>query len=335
MKRRTFLQTIAAAPLAGAFGAEAGKIMTVNGMIPARKLGLTLIHEHILVDFIGADKISADRWDRAQVQQQVLPFLLEAKDRGVRSLLDCTPAFLGRDVRLLREVSDKTGLHILTNTGYYGAVNNKYLPPWAFTETAQQLADRWIREYEDGIEGTPVRPGFIKIGVDGPTLSPLHQKLIRAAGLTHLQTGLTICSHTGPAGPAFEQMTILEEMGVRADAFVWVHAQNEPDKNRYLDAARRGAWVSLDGMGWGNIENYADWLAQLKREQMLDKVLISHDAGWYRPGETQPMEKFVGYTALFDKVWPLLRVHGFETANKRQLLTANPARAFGIQVRKM
>jgi phosphotriesterase-related protein len=334
MNRRSFLLTLAAAPIIKVFGAEAGQIMTVNGLIPARKLGLTLIHEHILVDFIGADRISADRWDRRQVQQQVLPNLLEAKARGVRSLLDCTPAFLGRDVRLLQALSDQTGLHILTNTGYYGAVDNKYLPPWAFTETARQLADRWIREFEQGIDGTPMRPGFIKIGVDGPTLSPLHQKLIRAAGLTHLETGLTICSHTGPAGPAFEQINILQEMGVGADAFVWVHAQNEADKGRYQEAIRRGAWVSLDGMGWGNSENYADWLAQLKNEKMLDKVLISHDAGWYRPGEDQPMEKFVGYTALFDKVWPLLREKGFTTTDKQQLLTTNPARAFGIRVRK-
>lgn len=305
------------------------------GAIPATKLGMTLIHEHILVDFIGADKINPKSWNRTRVRESVLPYLEAAKQKGVRSLLDCTPAFLGRDVELLREISQASGMNILTNTGYYGAVDNKYLPPWAFTETDEQLATRWIQECENGIEGTNVRPGFIKIGVNSGPLTELHQKLVRAAAITHLATGLTICSHTGPALPAFEEMEILNQMGVDTSAFVWVHAQNEANKSLYTAAAKKGAWVSLDGIGWGNFEGYADWLYALKSNRQLHQVLISHDAGWYRPGEADPMDKFVGYTNLFDKLIPLLKEKGFAETDLNQLLTKNPAEAFGIRVRKL
>ena len=91
--------------------------------------------------------------------------------------MECTPAFLGSDVRLLKMLSEKTKVQIITNTGYYGAVDNKYLPPWAFTETAEQLAQRWIDDFEFGIDGTNVRPGFIKISVDAKPggLSDLHK----------------------------------------------------------------------------------------------------------------------------------------------------------------
>jgi phosphotriesterase-related protein len=310
------------------------QIMTVTGAIPAKSLGKTLIHEHILVDFVGADRIRPDRWDRQTVRRAVMPYLDEVKKRGVQSILDCTPAFLGRDVRLLQEISQESGLSILTNTGYYGAVDNKYLPTWAFTETDAQLAARWIREFEEGIEGTPVRPGFIKIGVGSGALSELHQKLVRAAAMTHLATGLTICSHTGPALPAFQEMEILHGLGVHPSAFVWVHAQNESDKSRYTTAAKKGAWVSLDGMGWGNFDGYATWLHELKVTGQLNKVLISHDAGWYRPDEANPMEKFVGYTNLFDNLFPLLKEKGFSEKDFDQLLRKNPAEAFGIALRK-
>ena len=285
--------------------------MTVLGEINSRDVGITLIHEHILVDFVGADTISFSRWDRKKVREAVVPYLIEAKKAGVQAILDCTPAYLGRDVLLLREVSQDSGLHILTNTGYYGAANNKYLPPWAFTETATQLAQRWIREYEEGIESSGIRPGFIKIGVMGGALSPLHQKLVRAAALTHLHTGLTICSHTGPAQPAFEEIALLKEMGVHPSAFVWVHAQAESDKSTYLTAARHGAWVSLDGMGWGDFEKYAAWISQLKSQGLLHQVLVSHDAGWFRPGEPDPMKDFQGYTHFFDTIWPRLAAAGF------------------------
>jgi phosphotriesterase-related protein len=255
------------------------------------------------------------------------------KKQGVQTILDCTPAFLGRDVRLLQSIAQKSGLQILTNTGYYGAVDNKYLPKWAFTETAEELANRWTTEFEKGIDGTAIRPGFIKIGVNPGHLSELHRKLVRAAGLTHLRTGLTICSHTGPALAAFEEIEELQHTGVHPSAFVWVHAQNESNKNFYTKAAQVGSWVSLDGMGWGDWENYATWIDLMKSNKLLHRVLISHDAGWYKPGETNG-GKFVGFTAIFEKLFPLLIQKGFSQNDFDQLLIHNPARAFTIQVKK-
>jgi phosphotriesterase-related protein len=314
------------------FGRNPGKIITVLGEVPADALGKTLVHEHILVDFIGADKISYDRWNRDQVEQKVLPYLLEAKQAGIKSIFDCTPAFLGRDVILLKRLSEKTGLHMITNTGYYGAVNNKYLPVWTKEETDKQLASRWIREFKEGIENSDVRPGFIKISMDAGKLSALHQKLVRAAAITHLETGLTICSHTGKSPAAFEQLDILKTMGVKDDAFVWVHAQAEVDKRLYIKAAHRGAWISLDGIGWGDYENYADSIAGLKQEHLLHRVLISHDAGWYKPGEPGG-GKFTGFTNIFTQLIPLLDKLGFTQADYEQLLIKNPASAFALGVK--
>lgn len=204
----------------------ANKIMTVKGFIDAGALGNTLIHEHILVDFIGASQYNRNRWNQADVIQKVLPYLKEAKEAGCSTLVDCTPHYLGRDVHLLQQLSSQSGLNILTNTGYYGGSDIKFLPDHAFHETADELADRWTAEWKEGIDGTPVKPGFIKISVNPGRLSAISRKLVQASAKTHLKTGLTIASHTGPAVAALEEIEILKQEGVSPDAFIWVHAQN-------------------------------------------------------------------------------------------------------------
>lgn len=316
--------------LATVFIQDTNKIMTVNGPIHADSLGRTLAHEHVLVDFIGADKINENRWDKTAVLNKVIPYFREAQQAGVQSIIECTPAFLGRDVQLLKMLSDRTGITIITNTGLYGARANKFLPPWVFTETAEQLAARWIKEFEQGIDGTTIKPGFIKISVDAPQegLSDIHKKLVRAAAITHLKTGLTIYSHTGPGKAAFEQIQILQDAKVDPSAFVWVHAQAEKDKTMHIRAAKMGAWISLDDFG-GDVDYYVDALTKLKESGLLNKVLLSHDAGWYRPEEPDG-GNFRGFTAIFKILIPRLKEKGFTESDIEQLIIKNPANALKI-----
>ena len=333
ISRKDFLLLAACGLLGSARKSSYGDIMTVSGKISSEQMGKALVHEHFLVDFIGADRISYQRWNRASVARKVLPYLKEVKQYGIQTIFDCTPAWLGRDVELLKMLVDESGLQIVTNTGYYGAVNNKYLPPHAFTETAEQLADRWIKEFEKGIEGTKVKPGFIKIGVNEGPLSVLHQKLIRAAGITHLATGLTICSHTGPAEAAMEQIGILKENGVDPSAFVWVHAQAEKNNSYHQQAASMNSWISLDGIGWGDFDKYADSIEYLKKSGLLHRLLISHDAGWFKPDE--PDAPFTGYTNIFTQLSPLLQKRGISETDIHQLLVTNPMHAFTLNKRKL
>ena len=311
---------------------EEAKIMTVNGEILAKQMGKTLQHEHVLVDFIGADSVSSDRYNPEEVYKVVLPYLKEVKELGCQTFIECTPAYLGRDPKLLVRLSEATGLNIITNTGYYGARQNQYLPHYAFKETADQLAGRWIKEWLNGIDNTNIRPGFIKIAVDQGELTDIHEKLVRAAARTHLKTGLTIASHTGPAIGAFEEIEILKEEGVDPSAFIWVHAQVEENLQYHVKAAKMGAWISFDGLGWEKPEAYVRLLANMKSQDLLNKVLISHDAGWYHVGEPNG-GNFIGFTTLFDKLLPALRDSGFTDNEINLLLVINPAEAFSVRVK--
>ena len=239
--------------------------MTVNGPIVSKDLGVSLIHEHFLVDFIGADSTGFNRWNKDTVIQIVLPYLLEAKRNGVVSIFECTPAFLGRDPELLKRLSKESGLNIITNTGYYGAINNKAIPEFAFNENADQISERWIDEYENGIGSTGIKPGFIKIAVPGDSvLSALHRKIVIAAAKTHLRTGLTINSHTGPSETALAEPKLLRNEGVDPSAFIWTHAQAGSPES-HVAIAKKGAWISLDNVTEENTEEYVLMLMNLKK----------------------------------------------------------------------
>jgi phosphotriesterase-related protein len=308
------------------------KIITVTGKIPAGKIGKTLHHEHVLVDFIGADSTGYHRWNKEEVVEKVLPYLLEIKKLGYKTLVECTPAYLGRDPELLKMLAEKSGLQIITNTGYYSAVGGKYIPKHGFTETAEQLAERWIDEAKNGIEGTGVYPGFIKIAVERGPLEEINRKVVEAACITHKATGLTIMSHTGPAVPAFQELEILQKNGVHPSAFIWTHAHNEQDLSKPLEAARMGAWIAYDNFTPEKRDRFVNIALQMKKEGLLNKLLFSHDAGWYRPGEPGG-GNFRGYAEIEEFLIPALEKNGLSQQDIYQLFTTNPAEAFKIRVR--
>jgi phosphotriesterase-related protein len=334
MKKFIFILSVFVAMFSCHDKTERGIMMTVKGPVSPDSIGITLTHEHVLVDFVGADSISSDRWKRADVIEIALPFLNEIRAMGFQTFVECTPAFLGRDPQLLKNLSDLSGLNIITNTGYYGVRNNKFIPGYAFTESADQLARRWIDEWENGIEGTGIKPGFIKIGVDNGNLSDMHRTLITAAARTHLATGLVIASHTGPAIPAFEQIEILREEGVSPQAFIWVHAQNEKNFERHTEAARLGAWISFDGLRTEKVQDYVRMIRNMKENDMLDHVLLSHDAGWYDPAKPNGGE-FRGYSTLFTVLLPILKKENFTDDEINRLLVINPGNAFEIKVKRI
>jgi phosphotriesterase-related protein len=332
MKRRAFLSTIAAAgaaPLAlrraSAAPSPGLSIQTVRGPVSPADLGTTLVHEHVLVDFGGV--ASTARYDAEEVFRLAKPHLDEVKQRGCRTLVECTPAYLGRDPLLLRRLSEATGLHILTNTGYYGAAKDVAVPKHARAETAAQIAARWTAEARDGIAGTGIRPGFVKVGVDPGPLSAIDRKLVEAAAVCHLDTGLTLAIHTGDGEAARGILETLRAGGVSPEAWIWVHASNVTDRGLIASIAGEGAWAELDKLSPATLAETVEAVVELRARGRLDRLLVSQDAGWYHVGEPGG-GVYRGYAFLFDEFVPALRARGFTDADVRTLLVDNPARAF-------
>jgi phosphotriesterase-related protein len=332
LNRRDFLGVVGASIVLQRTRAAAAQIRaveTVGGRVPSDRLGLTLVHEHVLVDFVGAAEVSPLRYNRDAAFRKALPYLRQAHGYGCRTLVECTPAYLGRDPRLLKQLADATGLHILTNTGYYGAANDKFVPAHAWKETAEQLAARWIAEARNGIDGTGIKPAFMKIGVDAGPLSDIDARLVAAAARTHLVVGLPVWSHTDDGAAALAQVALLKRIGMPLRAFVWVHAQNERDPDVHSRVAEEGAWISFDGLAAENVDRYVDLVAGMREAGHLDRLLISHDAGWYHVGEPDG-GTYRPHDTLFTTFIPRLRARGFTEPQLRQILVENPRRALTV-----
>lgn len=325
-------------------GLNAQKIQTIRGSIAPAKMGLTLIHEHVFLDWSGAEKTRPELWNNDSAVAVILPYLRAVQKYGVQTILECTPKFIGRNPKLLARLADSTGLQFLSNTGYYGARWDNHIPASAYTETVEQIAERWLDEFKNGIDGTAIRPGFIKIGVDGDsTLSEIDAKIVRAAAITHLRSGLTIVAHTGPDPLALRQVEILEQAGVALNAWVWTHAQQGTDPTR-IALAKKGAWISLDGLGWVDpaerggdstaLMNYVKAIEGLRAAGCLNRVLLSHDAGWYTHG-VPGGGRFQPYTLIFTHLLPVLRERGFSEKEIELMLVKNPQEAFKIRGRTL
>ncbi len=73
-----------------------GSIMTVNGKIAPTEMGLTLHHEHVLVDFIGADSVEPPHYNRQEALKIILPQIRKLTSYGVKTFVEVTPRYLGR-----------------------------------------------------------------------------------------------------------------------------------------------------------------------------------------------------------------------------------------------
>ena len=114
-----------------------------------------------------------------------------------------------------------------------------------------------------------------------------------------------------------------EEERTPLDRFVWVHAQNERDNAVHIRAARRGVWVSFDGVSESSLEAHAGYVLAMRDAGLLGRVLISHDAGWYHVGEPGG-GTYRPHDLIFTTLLPQLRTRGLTAADVRQLMVENP-----------
>jgi phosphotriesterase-related protein len=309
-----------------------GWVQTVKGAVAIENLGLILPHEHLFTDLRGPlvpDYACAEPQAVARVME---PYLAAAHAVGVTALVECSTVGVGRNIAVLQYLAEVTPIHIVAPTGVY---REAFTPPPLRELSVEALAEEWIRDLTEGIEGTGVRVGFIKISVsdDGPT--PLEVRNLRAAALASQQTGAAVASHTASGAVARREMEILELAGLDLGRFIWAHANLEPDPTVHLEAARRGAYVEFDAVGaeWQSQSALVDYTLALIEAGYAGNILLSHDAGWYDPSQPdgRPEEGGIrGYTALVEEFIPTLRARGATDDLVHLITVTNPARAFAF-----
>lgn len=307
------------------------RIHTIRGPIEIDSLGLILPHEHLFTDLRGPWVPDYARAEPSEVVKVVEPYLAAASAAGATALVECSTVGVGRNLPVLRSLADVTSIHIIAPTGVY---RDAYIPEPLREIRKQDLAELWTTELTEGIEGTSIRAGFIKLAMsdDGPTA--LEIRNLKAAVKASQKTGAVIASHTIGGKVARREMDVLEEAGLDLHRFIWVHAQTEPDISNLEEAARRGAYIELDSVGapYQSQTELLETIIALLEAGFADHLLLSHDAGWFNPARQDglPDEGFRGYTALAQDFLPGLLKRGIREEQIRLITVNNPAKAFAF-----
>jgi phosphotriesterase-related protein len=310
---------------------NAAEILTTHGPIDSAKAGLILPHEHIFTDLRGPDVSGYGEADAAEVMRVMKPLLLEAKEAGVGTLIECTTIGVGRNVPIIVRLAHEAGLNIVVPTGVYGRAQ---FAPKRYAEMTEDSLARWMMmEIVIGIENSGIRAGFIKTAASDQELKPLEEKFLRASARASKQTGVSIASHTTNGKVAAQQLDILEQLEVPLDRFIWVHAQAESETVYHKVLAQRGAYIEFDSVGSSDAED--EKILKLIRGLLAagfeNNILLSQDAGWYNPGQPEGGKKR-GYTSLTKKFLPKMKSAGFTEAMIEKITRENPFNAFAVEI---
>lgn len=314
-------------------------VQTTLGPRPVAELGKTLIHEHVLVGYPGwyIDN-RMPRFVRAEAIERVVDAFQRLHEFGVKSVVDPCPADLGRDVEFVAEISQRSGINLICATGVYTEAQGI---PFALGHfEVEAVADIFQREIEDGIGGSGIKPGLVKIATGDKAVSDYERKMVTAASLAAKRTGLRMLSHTENCSCGHEQIDIVTGQGVAAHHLVVGHSCGRDDHDYQASLARRGAYVGFDRFG---IEIFNSDASRMKNvKQMIDAglrdhVLVSHDTvncwlggvpGFGDPGQVADVVPNWSLTHLFERIFPAMREMGVAEADLEHIVTENPARYF-------
>jgi phosphotriesterase-related protein len=346
--RRQFLGHVAGAGVAAAFQTPTdnpaprrrGIVHTVQGPMDASKLGFTLPHEHICVSSPGFWQVWPEYFGgRAYFIGHVVTKLKTMRDEGVETIVDVTPVDVGRDVRLLEEVSRKSGMHIVACTGHWLAPSSSMN-----ARTVEELANFFVLEIERGIEGTDIRPGVIKVATDHEGVTPFLEKALRAAARASKATGIPVTTHTYAADRIGEkQADIFESEGLNPAMVCLGHCDDTDDMSYLTGLLKRGYTIGMDHLTWGtrSATGVLSWqqrgqcIKKLIDAGFCNKMFLSND--WYfgistaGAGAMEAMEKRNPDGMLFStrKVIPYLKQLGVTDQEIRTMTIENPRRFFG------
>jgi len=309
-------------------------IESVTGSLEADALGPTLIHEH----FRTRDDANAQQWPHLYDDDALYAAAIQAGqgavESGIKTIGEPTAMFLGRDIRFIERVSRETGLQAIACTGIY---TYEHLPLFWQSRAPDVMAEAFVHDIEQGIQGTDIKAGFLKCAADEPGVTDNVEKIHRACARASNRTGAPIMAHSRPAsdtGP--RQVEILLEEGVPPEKIQIAHTGDTDDLDYIEGLLDTGVWIGLDRFG---IEMYLPMerrmptaLALLERGY-ADRMFLSADScasiDWF-PEETIAVLQREGavkdwtITLVPDQVLPALREGGMTPEQEKTMMEENP-----------
>src|SRR5438477_8804742 len=295
-------------------------VQTVQGAVQSDQLGVVLAHEHVRFRDEAVAAEWPSRYDAQLELDSALAAVSAAKERGVQTIVDPTAMFGGRDVHFMRQVADQTGVQIVPCTGIY---SYDYLPHYFENRDVDVMAEHFVSDLQQGIQGTEIRAAFLKCAADAPGVTERVEKIHRAVARASVQTGAPIMAHSMPAvatGP--RQVEIFEEEGVDLARVQIAHC-GDSDNVGYIEALiGKGVYAGLDRYGlemFLPIDRRNATTAELLRRGHAERLIISQDfcatIDWFPPEAAEMSENSGGIrnwsmTLDLDEVVPWLGERG-------------------------
>jgi predicted metal-dependent phosphotriesterase family hydrolase len=301
-------------------------VETVRGPLPPTELGNTYPHEHILTN--------PPTWRAQEDPDYVLPSeekivreLEVFSAAGGRTIVDATSIDYGRDVERLVKVQAQVEPTLVCITGFN---RGDFAQDWVVESSREELRDLVVRERLNGIDGTGVKPGAVKLGTSYNHIMPVEDRFIFAAAQANRQTGIPILTHTTRGTLALEQLDLLDTYGGDLSRVAISHIDQNLDLFVHRKVVQRGAYLLYDG--WSKIKYHSDSariaiLNVLLDEGYEDRLLISGDMG--RQTYLTAYGGGPGFGFLLTKLRQRLLEEGWGAAILTKIFVTNPARWLG------
>jgi phosphotriesterase-related protein len=314
-------------------------VQTFLGPRDPDELGLTLIHEHVFVTSPELDlNFPHPEWDETAVAERAVAGFRRLHSLGVQTVVDLTVPGLGRDVRRVAAVADRVPINLIASTGYYtGSALPLYFQfhgPGRLIEGPDPLVEYFIRDIQDGISGTGIRAGMLKVTTDRDGITEDVARVMTAAAVAHQETEMPITTHSHPGSRnGLEQQAFLREHGVPPERVIIGHSGDSEDMTYLRALMDNGSTIGMDRFGMEHVlsdDRRVNTVLALLKLGYAERMVLSHDAAFFSrmtpPSWRARAVPNWNMEHIPRRILPILRQAGASDADLHQMLVANPAR---------
>lgn len=323
-------------------------VMTSTGPIDPASMGVTLMHEHLLLNLTSEYRATGLLNNQPAITEEVGAF----KRAGGSTIVELTPAELTiggspdphgyvtgtpdndfgwasrtpSSMRAINEISEATGINVVLGTGHY---RDPYLNSgWVDTHTVNQIADSLVSDLTVGISGTTIKAGIIgEIGADKWYISSREERSFRAAARAQRETGAALTTHAARWPVGIPQLDLLEEESVNLTRVIIGHCNSVAIPKYHREIAERGAYVQFDLIrNESTHQNATDvgYVQELIAAGFTDRILLSQDVCTTSQLKTNGG---CGYVFVISEFTELLKAAGVSDNDIDTILIDNPRRA--------
>lgn len=314
-------------------------VQTYRGAVDGAGLGPTLIHEHLFVRNLELERNLPDpEWSEADAVDAAVRALSTLHSLGIRTIVDLTVPGLGRDVSLVAAVANRVAVHIVAATGYYTAdalpIFFGFHGPGRAVNRPEPLVELFLRDLEEGIAGTSIRAGMLKVMSGTAGFTEDVARVMSAAALAHERTGVAITTHSLPATRnGLQQQAFLQARGVPAERIVIGHSGDTDDLDYLRELMDHGSTIGLDRFGMEHVlsdDRRVQTVLALLERGYAERMVLSQDAAVYShvtpPSWRAREAPWWHLENIFRRIVPMLRDGGASDRDLDQMLVANPRR---------